>query len=364
MPSSNSRVIRVLVVDDSFFMRKVLKDLLSESQPEIEVIDTASNGQEGLEKTLLLKPDVVTLDYEMPKLDGLGALKAIMAQRPTPVIMVSSHTAKGTEVAMKALEMGAVDCVAKPSGRALENIRLLEPELVEKIKVASICKPRIRPLAPDPPHESERAALAGPLPASFDHPSTFLVGVASSTGGPKALHDLFMGLKPHPSSSFVVVQHISAGFTQALVRRLGEVTDLKVEEASTGTVLMGGRAYVAPTGIHLLVEGSPGRFRFEFDDQPPRLGVKPCADIMLTTMAKSARDQCLGVVLTGMGKDGTVGLTAIRKAGGITFAQDPESCVVYGMPRSAVEAGVVTHQVPLGVMAENINQALSRFKSF
>lgn len=362
MPSSNPRTIKVLVVDDSFFMRKVLRDLLSESQPDIEVIDTASNGEEGLEKALSLRPDVITLDYEMPKMDGLSALRAIMSQRPTPIIMVSSHTAKGTEVALKALEWGAVDCVAKPTGRALENIRSLEPELVEKIKVAAVSKPRAR--AAEPEEKEEKAAVRPRITVPvLERPASFLIGVASSTGGPKALHDLFRGLRSHPTSAFVIVQHISAGFTQALVRRLGEVTELKVEEAAQDAPLLGGRVYVAPTGIHLRVEGAPGRFRFEFDDQPPRLGVKPCADIMLTAMAKAARGQCMGVVLTGMGKDGTQGLAAIHKAGGATFAQDPDSCVVYGMPKSAVDAGVITRQAPLPVMAQEINQALFRSKA-
>lgn len=342
-------------------MRKVLKDLLSESAPQIEVIGTASDGQEGLEKTRRLKPDVVTLDFEMPKLNGLDALRAIMAECPTPVIMVSSHTAKGTETALKALELGAVDCVAKPSGRALENIRLLEPELVEKIKVASISKPVAR--SPEAPG-TERTRIPKIPPSPLERPATFLVGVASSTGGPKALHELFEGVKTHPTASFVVVQHISSGFTQALARRLSEVTDVQVEEAIHGGVLLGGRAYVAPTGTHLIIEGSPGRFRFNFDDQPPRLGVKPCADLMLTSMAKATRGQCLGIVLTGMGKDGTLGLGAIQKAGGTTFAQDAESCVVYGMPKSAVEAGVVTRQVPLAAMADEINMVLVKTKGF
>ena len=179
----------------------------------------------------------------------------------------------------------------------------------------------------------------------------FLVCVASSTGGPRALNDFFSALKPHPLAAVLVVQHISVGFTQALARRLSEVGPLGVTEAGRGERILGGRGYVAPAGNHLVVEGRVGEFLFQFSDLPPRLGVKPSADVLMTSVAKTAGSKCAGVVLTGMGRDGTQGLKDIRSVGGVTYAQIAESCVVYGMPKSAMEAGAVSRQLDLVPMA-------------
>jgi two-component system chemotaxis response regulator CheB len=188
----------------------------------------------------------------------------------------------------------------------------------------------------------------------------FLVCVASSTGGPRALNEFFGALQPHPLTAVLVVQHISVGFTQALARRLGEVSTFQVSEAFKGERLLGGRGYIAPAGQHLLVEGKPGEFLFQYSDVPPRLGVKPSADMLMSSVAKVAGIHCLGVVLTGMGRDGTQGLKDIHSVGGKTFAQCAESCVVYGMPKSAVDAGVVSRQLDLQPMAVEINDLLNR----
>jgi two-component system chemotaxis response regulator CheB len=188
-----------------------------------------------------------------------------------------------------------------------------------------------------------------------DKPASFIVAVASSTGGPRALNEFFSKVARNPGAAFVIVQHISVGFTKALARRLGEVSPVRVSEAEENSYLMGGHAYVAPGGTHLLVEGTAGRYRFVFNDHPPRLGVKPSADIMMTSVAKAAGKQCAGVVLTGMGRDGTSGLKDIHSAGGRTFAQDADSCVVYGMPKAAVESGMVDRQLTLTKMAEEVN---------
>lgn len=355
--------IRVLVVDDSFFMRKVLTELLNDTNGETVVLDTASNGLEALEKNKTLKPDVITLDVEMPKMDGLAALEKIMKENPTPVIMLSSHTGKGTETTILALELGAVDCVAKPAGRVLGDVRGIRAELVEKIKTASLSRLRYRRSVPPPSHsqpevEKKTAKVPGPS-AEAEKPAQFIVAVASSTGGPRALNELFSRLSKDMVTAFVVVQHISVGFTKALARRLSDVTQLRVSEAVEGEYLMGGHVYVAPGAIHLAVEGGPGCFRTVFSDLPPRLGVKPSADIMMTSVAKAASQRCLGVVLTGMGRDGTEGLKEIKKAGGKTLAQDEESCVVYGMPKSAVESGAADKQLTLPQMAAEINAFLA-----
>lgn len=361
--SPENKSIRVLVVDDSFFMRKILTELLNDSGGQVTVLDTASNGLEAVEKTRALKPDVITLDVEMPKMDGLAALEKIMAETPTPVVMLSSHTGKGTDTTIKALELGAVECLAKPPGKALENVRKIQGELVEKVKVASLC--RFRPKDPASVKteavktERKPSAPAVPEPVAPDKPAVFLAAVASSTGGPRALNELFSKIRRNPSTAFVIVQHISVGFTKALARRLGEVSDLTVSEAEEGERLLGGHAYIAPGGQHLVLEGRPGTFKIAFNDHPPRLGVKPSADIMMDSVVKTAGKECLGVVLTGMGRDGTAGLKQIKEAGGRTFAQDAESCVVYGMPKAAVDAGVVDRQLNLSKMAEEINASLA-----
>jgi two-component system chemotaxis response regulator CheB len=358
--------IRVLIVDDSYFMRKILQDILADSAGLIQVVDTAQNGLEAVEKTRALKPDVITMDVEMPQMDGLTALEKIMQERPTPVVMLSSHTGKGTEATIRALELGAVDCVAKPMGRVLENVRVIQGELIEKIKMASLCRPRYRSSGFQ---ESEaghlpgtRSLFAAPASSSVkaESPATFIVAIASSTGGPRALNELFSRLSKNSSAAFVIVQHISIGFTKALARRLGEVSELLITEAEEKGYLKAGSAYVAPGGCHLVLEGAPGHFRFAFDDAPPRLGVKPSADIMMTSVAKAASKNCLGIVLTGMGRDGTVGLKSIRAVGGKTFAQDADSCVVYGMPKSAVDAKLIDRQLPLAAMANEINDFLNR----
>ncbi len=356
--------IKVLIVDDSYFMRKILQDILADSNGSIYVVDTAKNGLEAVEKTKKLKPDVITMDVEMPRMDGLLALEKIMREQPTPVVMLSSHTGKGSETTIRALELGAVDCIAKPVGRLLENARGIQGELIEKIKIAALCRPKYKPslfLESDAKlsikKDSHLKIISTEIKA--DNPATFIVAIASSTGGPRALNELFSGIDGNSSSAFVIVQHISIGFTKALARRLGEVTTLSVSEAVENGCLKGGSVYLAPGGCHLTLEGAPGRFRFFFDNSPPRLGVKPSADIMMTSVAKVARKQCLGVVLTGMGRDGTDGLKSIKAVGGKTFAQDAESCVVYGMPKSAVDAKVIDLQLPLAAIANQINTFLN-----
>ncbi len=364
-PKPNS--VRVLVVDDSYFMRKMIQDMLADSDGSIMVLDTAQNGLEAVEKTKKLKPDVITLDVEMPQMNGLEALEKIMSERPTPVIMLSSHTGEGTDTTIRALELGAVDCLAKPAGRALEKMKEIQAELIEKIKTASTIRPRQRiSVGPEPklPVLPEKKGVPPRIegPSRADKPATFVVAIASSTGGPRALNELFSHLQRNPSVAYVIVQHISIGFTKALARRLGEVSCLSISQAEDQETLLGGHAYLAPGGAHLVLEGSLGRYRMAFNDSPPRLGVKPSADIMMASVAGIAAKNCVGVVLTGMGRDGTEGLKAIRAAGGRTFAQDAESCVVYGMPKSVVDAGLADRQLTLPKMAEEINALLASIR--
>ncbi len=361
MPSELIPPVRVLVVDDSFFIRKMLSEILGAAGNNIIVVDTAQDGIEAIHKLKTLKPDVITLDVEMPKLNGIDTLERIMSENPTPVIMLSSHTGKGMEITLRALEIGAVDCVLKPSAKPMVDLRGIERELIEKIRMAALCRPRhgllsfggiaadvLRPVP-------EKSSLPNMSKAVAERPAKFLVAVASSTGGPRALNELFSKIEPEPATSFLIVQHIPVGFTKALAKRLQEISAMKITEAANGEMILAGHAYVAPAGNHLTVEGNPGHFRFILNDLPPHLGVKPSADILMISVARASGNQCAGVVLTGMGHDGTAGLREIRSAGGKTFAQDADSCVVYGMPKSAYESGVVDRQLTLDRMAIELN---------
>lgn len=338
------RPVRVLVADDSFFMRTVLSKLLSESGG-IEVVGQARTGKEAVQKNLDLEPDVVTLDVEMPEMDGLEALAGIMRTRPVPVVMLSAHTGPGAESAVRALEMGAVECVGKPSGSVSVDIHRVMAQLVGKIRVAAASRPDAAGiLALEAPAPERRPPEAPDRPAV---PARRLVAVAASTGGPRALNELVSRLPADLPAALVVVQHMSPGFTQALARRLGKNTCLPVSEAAEGETPAEGRVYVAPAGRHLLVTGVPGAWRFASSDAPPRNGVKPAADLTLSSIAEAAGRNAVGVVLTGMGKDGAKGLLDMRQAGASTYAQDEDSCVVYGMPKAAVETGAAARQAPI-----------------
>ncbi|HEY5037437.1 MAG TPA: chemotaxis response regulator protein-glutamate methylesterase [bacterium] len=364
MPTDSDKGIRVLIVDDSFFMRKMLTEVLADSGGAITVIDTAQNGLEAVEKNKKLKPDVITMDVEMPQMDGLSALEAIMGENPTSIIMLSSHTGKGTETTIRALEAGAFDCALKPAGKPIGDIRGIQGELIEKIKLAARCRPKsrgakaIRLIAlPSKKLDSEtKSPEKTTLPPKL---ARFLIAVGSSTGGPRALNDFLSCFPAVLPAAVIIVQHITVGFTKALARRLDEVSPLGVAEAEDGQEIFEGRVYVAPAGRHLTIAGAKGFFQIALNDDPPRLGVRPSADIMMRSVAKAAGKETVGIVLTGMGKDGTEGLKEIRKAGGKTFAQDEESCVVYGMPKAAMEAGVVDKQMTLSQIVSHVTGLLA-----
>jgi two-component system chemotaxis response regulator CheB len=334
-------LIRVLVVDDSFF--------------------TAKTGLEAIEKNKLLKPDVVTLDVEMPHMDGLSALRRIIVEDPVPVIMLSAHTGKGTETTIKALEIGAVDCLGKPSGIPITDLESIKSELIEKVKAASVTHPRKRSEAelnmPDKPPARLKKETG---PAAVAAPAHTLVAVASSTGGPRVLQELLSKIPAGFPAAMVIVQHITTGFTKALAKRLDECGALTVVEAEEGQAVLTGTAYVAPAGRHMTLQGGPGNYTIALNDSPPRMGVRPSADVMMQSVAKASGKYCLGVILTGMGRDGALGVKDIHAAGGKTFAQDAESCVVYGMPKAAMDLGVVDHQLPVPEIAAEILSFLSR----
>jgi two-component system chemotaxis response regulator CheB len=339
-----ARRIRVLVVDDSAFVRRALTRMLG-AAPDLEVVGLAVDGQDALEQVRALHPDVVTLDVQMPRLDGLRALERLMRERPTPVLLMSSLTREGAEVTLRGLELGALDFVDK--GRAQGNMGLLalSEELRAKVRALAGATARATPGAAPAP----RARLAAGAAARVD-----AVAVAASTGGPAALQALIPRLPAALPAALLVVQHIPPGFTRSLAERLDARSALAVSEAVEGEEVRPGRVLIAPAGRHMRVERRQGRARVRFVDEPRDALHRPSADVLMGSVAEAYGARSLGVVLTGMGSDGALGLGAIRAAGGVTLAQSEESCVIYGMPKAAVDAGVVDRQVALEALADEI----------
>ncbi len=333
--------IRVLVVDDSVFMRRIIADALGQ-EPDIEVVGTAADGIEAVEMASRLLPDVITLDVEMPRLDGLGALRRLLAERPYRVVMVSSLTCEGAEVTLEALALGAVDFVTKPSRGWGKEAAAVFAELARKIRTAAASRvlPRVAP-APAP------GAGTRPMAALGEAAKNYVV-IGASTGGPQALMQVVPGLPANLAAGLLIVQHMPAGFTQAFAARLAKASVLPVHEAQDGVVLHDGEAVVAAGGRHLrIAKGS----RLVLDDGPASLGVKPALDVTLLSLAAAAPKRVLVAVMTGIGTDGTRGARVLKEKGAIIVAQDESTSAVWGMPKSIVTQGLADYVVPLGQMA-------------
>lgn len=314
--------IRVLVVDDSALMRQVLSRFLTEAG--MEVVGTARDGEEGLEKALALKPDVITLDVEMPRKDGLTMLEELMAREPMPVVMVSSLTQKEAPAAIRALELGAMEVVAKPGGAISLNLGEVREEIIRKVRGVAMARMK-----------RERSQVKGPtsLPRL---PFCRLVVVGSSTGGPQTLVKLFSGLPGDFPAPVVVVQHMPRGLTASLAARLDNLSPLSVREAEEGVIPRPGEVWVAPGGRHLVFRTGGA---MAFSDDPPVHGVKPAVDVTLDSAVEVFGGHMVAVILTGMGMDGAKAALKLRERGGFVMAQSEGSSIVYGMPRAAVELG-------------------------
>lgn len=340
--------IRVLVVDDSAFMRQILSQILA-SDPEIEVVGTAKNGRQALEMSLELRPHVITLDVEMPQLDGFGTLLELMEQNPTPVVMVSTYTREGADATLRALALGAVDFVTKTSGAVSLDMGRVKDELLSKVKLAARATPRWRrgggPSPGGVPGEKPAPAWNGPTPAER------IVVIGTSTGGPGALHRVIPHLPADLAAGVLVVQHMPPGFTRSLAQHLAEVSAIQVREAAAGDEVLTGTVLVAPGGFHMVLD-EQGRIRL--NKEPAIHGVRPAVDKTLLAVAPRWGANCLGVILTGMGCDGTMGLAAVRSTGGSSLVEDASTCVVYGMPRSAINMGLADEVLPIGQIADSI----------
>ena len=341
-------MIRVLVVDDSIFMRKALTMILDED-PEVQVVDAARNGKEALEKVEALQPDVVTMDVEMPVMDGLTALKHIMAKFPRPVVMVSSLTREGAETTIQALQAGAVDFIPKirnfigPEGMALKK------QLVEKVKAAARARTqalRKRPSLGHKPPAPGRMPAVGNLA-----PQVIAIGV--STGGPFALQKVIPQLPADFPCPVLIVQHMPPHFTRSLAERLNELSPLCVVEAKQGMLVEAGHVYIAPGGKHMTVSGRAA-LTLRISEEPAETLHRPSVDVMFTSVAQAVGRKVLAVVMTGMGKDGLEGARVIKRMGGKVWAQDEASSVVYGMPKAVKEANLADvvlslEQIPLAL---------------
>ncbi len=324
----------VLVVDDSAFMRRLIAELV-ESNGKFHVVGTAGDGIEALQKIRELKPDVVTLDIEMPRLNGLQALEQIMAEMPRPVVMLSAAGSElGNEMTLRALERGALEFVRKPSGPVSIDLSSVREQLMSALDAARAVNMKgIRAPAP-----ARQAPHAEAPPRKSADAATRVVAIAASTGGPRALAEIIPHLPEELGAAVVIVQHMPREFTRLLAQRLDAMSELWVAEAIDGKLLRENRVYVAPGGYHMTLGGGAGNASIHLDTAAPMWGVRPAADPLFFSVADTFGRAAIGVVLTGMGRDGAEGLRRIRQAGGAGIVQDRESSIIYGMPQAALAA--------------------------
>ena len=348
---------RVLVVDDSAFMRKVISDMIAQDDA-FEVIGTARDGLDALEKIERLQPDVVTLDVEMPRKDGLATLRELMGKRPVPVIMLSSVTQAGTKATMEALALGAVDFIAKPSGSISLDIEDVRDELLRKLKAAVGARVQATTLPPPP----ATRVIAGqgvpphqPVPSGGGRPTTtVLIAIGASTGGPRALEEVIRQFPGDLPAGVLVVQHMPAGFTRSMAERLDQIASVRVKEAQEGDRVSAGVVYIAPGDYHMTVS----REQVIHLEQSPSVNyVRPSIDVTMLALPAVYSTQLVGVILTGMGKDGSAGMAKIRAAGGVTIVQDENTSTIYSMPRAVVENGDADFVLPLDRIGDAVVRA-------
>lgn len=337
---------KVLVVDDSALMRQILTEILSKA-PDLEVVGTAADPYKAREKILALKPDVLTLDVEMPRMDGLTFLGKLMRSRPMPVVMVSTLTEKGCDTTLKALELGAVDFVTKPRIDMSEGMVDIGAEIVQKVRNAA--QARVSKLTTSSPTGNKAAALTDALITSTHK----IIAIGASTGGTQALSQVLPNLPPN-TPGIVIVIHMPAGFTARYARRLDELCHMKVSEAKDRDVILPGHILIAPGSHHMTVKRNGARYLVRTNDDPPVNQFRPSVDVLFNSVAQYVGSNAVGCILTGMGNDGAAGLLAMKQAGAPTFAQNEQTCVVFGMPRAAIQMGAADQVLPLDKISDGL----------
>ncbi len=346
-----ARDIGVLVVDDSAFMRKMLTDIL-ESTGEIKVVGTARDGLEALKKVKELNPDIITLDVEMPSMDGLSCLRELQKITDIPVIMLSSRTGTGEKATIEALEAGAIDFITKPTGLFDISGEEKKKEIIEKVKMAKTIRPgnltAYRPAAVIPVSKAAQAYRR------YNDLKTLVV-IGTSTGGPKALQEVIPFIPDDIPAAIVIVQHMPPGFTKSLADRLNTLSRLIVKEGENNEVIKAGFAYLAPGDFHMEVFRDGPDMKIRLTKGPPLGSLRPAVNVLMDSVAKTGFPEVIGVIMTGMGNDGSEGIVKMKKANNaVIISQDEQSCVIYGMPKSAVSTGVVDAIVPLKEISEVI----------
>ena len=351
---------RVLIVDDSAFMRKVLTTIVA-SDPQLEVCGEARDGHDAVTQTEALKPDVVSMDINMPHMDGLQATEIIMSSNPRPILVVSSESQDGAAVTLKALQLGAIDFVAKPSGGVDLDLSAVRDEICRKLKIAAKVRV-VRNATRSKVSEAARGSTRETLPASFGQTAQNgalpagqaakrggsgkipVVVLASSTGGPATLMKFVPYFPKDFPGAVILVQHMPGNFTEQFSKQLSEVARVKVKEAESGDILAPGQLYICPGSHHLRISKTG---RISLDDGPRIGGYRPCADVTLENAAEYAGPLAIGVILTGMGNDGAKGVQAVRVGGGHTIAQDESTAVIFGMPQEAITTGAIDQVLPI-----------------
>jgi two-component system chemotaxis response regulator CheB len=355
--------MRVLIVDDSAFMRKVLQGIVA-SDPQLEMCGEARDGRDAVTQTEVLKPDVISMDINMPHMDGLQATEIIMSTNPHPILIVSSESREGAEVTLKALQLGAIDFVAKPKGGVDLDMSSVEEEICRKLKMAAKVRvvrtatrsklqhevasasPRTEPTPSRFGQQTEQngRAAAVPTPARSATGKFPIVVMAASTGGPATLMKVIPQFPKDFPGALVLVQHMPGNYTAQFSKQLAEVAQMRVKEAESGEIMVPGQIYVCPGSHHMRVSPSG---RVSLDDGPRINGYRPCADVALESVAEFAGPMAIGIILTGMGNDGVKGVQAVRAAGGHTIAQDESTAVIFGMPQEAIQTGAVDQVLPM-----------------